>query len=717
MKTKDILSKKSLQKVRRIRGGLKTIFTFSLVFSFSFTYTQISTLTDVTAISAGSFFSLAAKSDGTVLAWGRNDLRLLGDGTTIQRTTPVQVIGLTDIIAVSGGGSHSLALKSDGTVFAWSFNNLGRLGDGTTTDRIIPVQVVGSGGVGFLTDVIDIAAGSFHSLALKSDGTVFTWGANFNGQLGNGSSDGLAHPTPEQVKGPGGVGFLTDIIDIDATGEFSLALRSDGTVFSWGRNSNGQLGDGTTIQRTTPIQVVGQGGIGFLTGITTIAAGGNHSLALRSDGTIVGWGFNIRGELGDGTTIQRTTPVQTVQTTGLKGVIAITAGRNNNSIALRSDGTIFGWGSNLVGQLGDGTFGNIRLTPVQAIGVSGISDVSAGASHSMILKNDSTICTVGSNFNGQLGIGTSGFSTDLSIYTCAVSQVCGNGVVEGTEQCDDGNTNDFDGCTGCRLDTDFDGVPDDFDNCPNDSNTGQANADGDGLGDICDACSLDANNDIDGDGFCGDVDNCPNVANADQADADMDGLGDACDNCPIDFNPDQVDTDGDGLGDVCDIALPNCGDFPCGNKKVVVCHIPPGNTGNPQTICVSPLAVSTHLAHGDLCGPCGGFRLSGFSAQNGKEIEYKDESHAQTSVILLESYPNPFSDKTIIKFSLSETENVSLTIFNISGEQIVKLFDNIVEENKVYNLEFDGDNLPSGIYFYRFVTAIATYNKKLVILK
>ena len=265
-------------------------------------------------------------SGGAGWAWGANGYGKLGDGTTTDRSTPVQVKGpggvgfLTGVAAMTGGVDHSLARKTDGTVWAWGFNRSGQLGVGTTTDSSTPVQVKGPGGVGFLTGVATIAGnGGFpssaindagHSLARKTDGTVWAWGNNFYSQLGDGTT--TTRPTPVQVKGPGGVGFLTGVATIAAGRDHSLTGKTDGTVWGWGHGGFGQLGDGIfdPLRRPTPVQVKGPGGVGFLTGVATIAAGEFHSLALKTDGTVWAWGNNGNGQLGDGTTTTRPTPVQ-----------------------------------------------------------------------------------------------------------------------------------------------------------------------------------------------------------------------------------------------------------------------------------------------------------------------------------------------------------------------------------------------------------------------
>ena len=209
------------------------------------------------------------------------------------------------------------------------------------------------------TIVIEIAGGGGHTIALKSDGTVWTWGNNGDGQLGDGGTTGSS--IPDQVNDLSGVSAIASGAD------HSMALKSDGTVWAWGRNQFGQLGDGTTIQRNTPVQVSG------LTGVTAIAGGALHSIALKSDGTVWTWGLNENGQLGDGTGTNKTTPVQV---SGLTDVTAI-AGGVEHTIALKNDGTVWGWGHNQLGQLGDGTSGSgtNKSTPVQVNGLTGVISI------------------------------------------------------------------------------------------------------------------------------------------------------------------------------------------------------------------------------------------------------------------------------------------------------------------------------------------------------
>lgn len=316
-------------------------------------------LTGITAVAGGNEMSVALKNDGTVWTWGLNYHGSLGDGSSSDSSTPVQVHGpgdvgfLTGITAISSAGSQVLALKNDGTVWAWGFNLFGMLGDGTTSDSNVPVQVHGVGDVGFLTGVSAVASGSFVSMALKSDGTVYMWGHGAQGQMGNGSNSD-SH-VPVQVHGVGNVGFLTGITAIDASYEEGFAVKSDGTLYGWGYNFYGILGDNTTTNRNVPVQVHGPGNVGFLTNVIDVASGIYQTTALKSDGTVWTWGQNFDAQLGDGTTTNSPVPVQ-VHGPGnvgyFTGATSIANGNGESVFATRSsDNTQWGWGIDGVGQL------------------------------------------------------------------------------------------------------------------------------------------------------------------------------------------------------------------------------------------------------------------------------------------------------------------------------------------------------------------------------
>lgn len=305
-------------------------------------------LSQIVAVCAGGdqleAHSMALKADGTVYAWGSNIYGGLGNASTVNTNVPGQVLLLSNVVAISAGGWHSVALKGDGTVWTWGWNTDGQLGDGTTVDKSIATQVPG------LSGITAISAGTYHVLALKNDGTVWAWGDNISGQVGNGTT--TDQTTPIQVTG------LTDVVAISAGRFFSMAIKNDGTVWTWGENLYGQLGDGTTTNRTTPVQVSG------LTDVTTTAyaTGAFHCVVVKTDGTLWSWGRNTYGNLGDGTTTHRSLPVQVLDLTDVKGL----AGGTNFTLSYKADGTMWNFGRNGSGQLGDGTVLQ-RNTPFQSV--------------------------------------------------------------------------------------------------------------------------------------------------------------------------------------------------------------------------------------------------------------------------------------------------------------------------------------------------------------
>ncbi|WP_255203865.1 RCC1 repeat-containing protein [Myxococcus sp. AM011] len=344
---------------------------------------QVQGLTGVVAIAAGVYHSLALREDGTVWAWGANHSGQLGDGNTwFGRGTPLPAQGLSGIVAVSAGGDHSLALRDDGVLFAWGNNREYQLGDASTTNRLLPFQVPG------VSNVAVMRGGNSFSLAVLANGTVWAWGYNAQGQLGNGST--TTEKSPKQTPG------LTDVKDLSAGfGSHVLALHSNGTVSAWGSNDQGQLGNGSTIASTSPVQVQG------LTDVFTVSTGGAHSLALRSNGTAWAWGSNHAGQRADGSVWQQVVPMKL---DGLSNVKAIAASRSH-TLALRTDGTVWGWGQNDHGQLGIGST-SATSTLVQVPGLTNIVAISTGPLHSLAVRSDGTIWAWGDNSTGQLGDGT-----------------------------------------------------------------------------------------------------------------------------------------------------------------------------------------------------------------------------------------------------------------------------------------------------------------------
>lgn len=320
-----------------------------------------------------------AKAEKRLKSWGNNRSGQLGDGTwTDFRTTATSVLGLTSAevvkIAAGGGGSATgdgLALLTDRTVQSWGANGSGQRGDGSVFSHNAPGQVVN------LANATDIAAGGWHSLALLDDGTVVAWGRNNYGQLGNGTN--MDSSVPVRVEG------LNKVVAIAAGLNHSLALREDGTVWAWGYNINGQLGDGTSASRNVPAPVSG------LTGITRIAAGCNHSIALAgtpgsSADVVKAWGYNATGQLGDDSTISRYTPVDT-QGARLSGVSQIAAGCNHSIAVTGADHRLQTWGQNTSGQLGNGTITD-SSTPVTTLtALTGADKIAASVGGDFSLAN------------------------------------------------------------------------------------------------------------------------------------------------------------------------------------------------------------------------------------------------------------------------------------------------------------------------------------------
>jgi alpha-tubulin suppressor-like RCC1 family protein len=358
-------------------------------------------------------------------SWGLNSSGQLGDGTITQRSLPVPVtasgvLSGKTILSIAAGTSHCLALCSDGTLAAWGDNSVGQIGDGTGTQRKVPVAVnTASGSSLFGKQVVAIAVGSGHSMALCSDGTVSTWGWNANGQLGNNGtvSSSMAVAVNTTVAGSSLSALYGKTVVAIAAGQYhSMALCSDGTVAAWGSGSSGQLGTNSTASALIPVAVKVTSGVSALFGktVSSIAAGGSHSFALCSDGTLAAWGSNSNGQLGDTTTTRRNAPVAVSMAAGVsalagRSVMAVTGGLTH-SLALCSDGAVVTWGGNASGQLGDTTLID-KYAPVAVSVTAGSSalagktvrGITAGSSSSFAQAADGTLVSWGADASGQLG--------------------------------------------------------------------------------------------------------------------------------------------------------------------------------------------------------------------------------------------------------------------------------------------------------------------------
>jgi alpha-tubulin suppressor-like RCC1 family protein len=327
------------------------------------TFGAVNTLTNVDEV-AGGREHVVALVGGRVYTWGDGSKGATGLGSTADRSTPTLIPNLTNVVNVSTGHYHSLALLADGSIRAWGFNSMGQLGDGTTKKRLSPVTVRN------ISTAVDIVGGRDMSYALLADGTVRAWGGGANGELGNGSHT-AKQTTPVTVSG------LSNVIELAGGRNHALALKSDGTVWAWGLNSSGQLGDGTKTSRATPVQVRG------ISTAVAIAAGADHSVALLANGAVMTWGEAGRGQLGNGSTVDKTAPVTV---TGLPSdVVFIGCGRDH-TLAITSDGQLWDWGMNDFGQLGDGTTTK-RTRPVHIAGISNAVEAHGGRGYTVIRRD------------------------------------------------------------------------------------------------------------------------------------------------------------------------------------------------------------------------------------------------------------------------------------------------------------------------------------------
>jgi alpha-tubulin suppressor-like RCC1 family protein len=330
--------------------------------------------TDWCQISAGGSqqyqeFSLAVRTNGTAWAWGYNNCGQLGDNTVTSRSSPVSVVGgFTDWSQVSAGKNRfSLGVRTNGTAWAWGQNCYGSLGDCTTTNRSSPVSVVG----GF-TDWCQVSAGAWSSLGLRTNGAVWAWGAGGDGRLGDNTTVNKSSPVSV-------VGGFTDWCQISNGSGHALAVRTNGTAWTWGEGDYGKGGDDTISKKSSPVSVVG----GF-TDWCQVSAASQHSMGVRQNGTAWAWGAGTYGRLGDNTTVSKRSPVSVVG--GFTDWCQVAAAYRH-SLAVRTNGTAWAWGSNNLGRLGDGTTVS-RSSPVSVVGgFTDWSEVSGSGYHSIGLRS------------------------------------------------------------------------------------------------------------------------------------------------------------------------------------------------------------------------------------------------------------------------------------------------------------------------------------------
>lgn len=359
-------------------GGLAPATSAS--FAVHLTFTQLSS-------GGGSAHTCAVTTAHAAYCWGSNIGGQLGDGTVIDRMTPVAVTGGYAFRRVAAGERHSCGLTTDDVAYCWGQNTRGPLGDGTTTTRLTPVPVAG----GYSFDRIDV--GGLHTCAVTTDDTPYCWGDNEYGQLGDGTTTERTTPVPVLLFGG------LSLAQVSAGYQHTCGVSTSGVTRCWGNNFHGQLGDGTTTNRTIPVAVAG--GHDF----ERVAAGGSHTCAVTVAGVGHCWGANEGGRLGDGTTTDRTIPVTVAGGHDFEQVAA-----GEHSCGATADDLAYCWGPNEFGGLGDGTTTD-RLTPVPVAGSHSFDRVYPFNSHTCAITTDDAAYCWGSNGVGRLGDGTTANST------------------------------------------------------------------------------------------------------------------------------------------------------------------------------------------------------------------------------------------------------------------------------------------------------------------
>ena len=329
---------------------------------------------------------LAIRANGTLWAWGNNGASQLGDATLVIQRTPVQIGTNTTWTYVSTGGGHTLALRSDGTLWGWGTGTTGQVGNGSASIVGAPVQV------GASKTWAQVSAGANHTAAIATDGTLWVWGSNASGQLGNGTTDTSVHTLPVQVGSS--TNWRTTAGSLSAGGDFILALQTDGSLYAWGLNSSGQIGDGTTTSKTSPTLIS--------SGWSRVCAGTAFSTALRADGTLWSWGLNSSGQVGDGSLSNRTSPVQiSADNDWAESFCGGAFG-----LAAKTDGSLWSWGINSVGHLGQGFASSVQPSVPARIQDGGATwlTAAAGGTFAIAARQDTTLWAWGAYSNGQQAI-------------------------------------------------------------------------------------------------------------------------------------------------------------------------------------------------------------------------------------------------------------------------------------------------------------------------
>lgn len=319
-------------------------------------------------VSAGASFSMAVKENNTLWAWGQNDAGQLGDGTTVRKDEPVQIMNA--VVSVSAGHSHAMAIKTDGTLWAWGDNSAGQLGIGTSGgraalfdenyDKSFPVQI--------MSNVAAVSAGYWHTMAIKTDGTLWAWGLNGAGQFGNGTTDSSSVP----------VQVMSGVAAVSTGEHYSMVIKTDGTLWAFGQNNFGQLGNGSTTDNSVPNSVP----IKIMSNVKEVSASKSHTMALKTDGTLWAWGWNMYGQLGDGNKTDSHVPVKVMD-----NIKSVSIGDDYSQV-IKNDGSVWGWGSTSNTRLGiQASSSSIEPTRIE----SGVISISSGWQNTVAIKDDGAI--------------------------------------------------------------------------------------------------------------------------------------------------------------------------------------------------------------------------------------------------------------------------------------------------------------------------------------
>lgn len=371
----------------------------------------------VIAMDLGGNHTAALSANGTFWTWGDNERGQLGDGTTVSKLNPVDVTEGFDLqtgetlTAFAVGDKFSLALSSEGKIFSWGWNYQGRLGDGTAPSRSVPTDITPQFSLHIDETIVAIAAGDFYAGAITSEGRAFTWGENGMGQLGDGTIE--LKKTPTDITSQFGLEEGEILANLYLGYYHSGAITSEGRVFVWGGNAFGQLGDGSNFNRHLPVDITSQFGLETEEQVESLFLGEHHSMALTSAGRVFAWGSNADGQLGDGTSVDHWTPQDITSELDLLESETLTSAAIgfNNCMVMTSQKRVFIWGDNLWGQIGNGTTvdQNVPLDITSRFELSGsetLCGIFLHETHSVLLTSGGRIYGWGDNDEGQFGDGT-----------------------------------------------------------------------------------------------------------------------------------------------------------------------------------------------------------------------------------------------------------------------------------------------------------------------